>query len=766
MLHSIKFLILLITGILFSVIVTYSQQSSSTRPKIGLVLSGGGAKGLAHIGVLKVLEEVGIRPDYITGTSMGGILGGLYAIGYNANDLSEIDLNTNWNDLLSDEIPLNNIAMEEKHDYQNYILELPIISKKLYLPSGLLEGEKLSELFSDLTWRAAGIAKFDDFPIPFHCMGTDIVKGKRIEFKSGDLPTAMRASMSIPTLFTPVMLDTSTLVVDGGVMRNFPVQEVIDMGADIVIGVNVGFNEKITPKKLRSLTDILARTASIYGDFDTQKQSKLVNILIEPDLKDYSVTSFSGGAEIEKIGEEAARAVIGKLKALKDSVDSFGPQAPLKKLNPMDSVFIKEIQITGTKYTNKEFILRKSGLTSGRWITNKMLNAAINNVFGTLYYDKITYSLKPDVQGYQLNIKVKEKPNGYMKVALHYDNYYDVGLILNYTRKNLWIPATRFITKVDIGKYPRLSAEYQKYMGLRQRLVASISADAEGNILPIYLSGNTVGYYNQNYFNVGVTNRFSLNINHQIGYSLNYEVSTIKPSQSVKELYPATNFERFGFGGLSMTFFFNAMTLNSLIYPEQGTEFDFYVKQNFTNQSFVTPEISDTSNSEDLNLNLKNYWKIYANLDRYFRLYPKFTLNLGLTLGLTSSNVVITDQFFLGGYKYNLRKNHIPLVGFGLNQVNNGINQVNINDFLKGKMALQYKIMPTLYVSAIANVAAVGTSPDKLFSSLYNFQKELYYVGYGGGLTYKTYLGPVSVFLGSNNSDYKLRWYVNLGFNF
>lgn len=766
MLRSIKLLILVIAGLLFSVFIVLPQQPSALRPKIGLVLSGGGAKGLAHIGVLKVLEEVGIRPDYITGTSMGGILGGLYAIGYDAKDLSEIDLNTNWNNLLSDEIPLDNIAMEEKHDYQNYMLELPVISKKLYLPSGLLEGEKLSVLFSDLTWRAAGISDFDNFPIPFRCMGTDIVKGRRIEFKSGDLPTAMRASMSIPTLFTPVMLDTSTLVVDGGVMRNFPVQEVKDMGADIVIGVNVGFTEKITPKKLRSLSDILARTASIYGDFDTREQSKLVDILIEPDLKGYSVTSFSGGAEIEKKGEEAARAVIGKLKALKDSVDSFGPRAPLEKLNPRDSIFIKDIQIIGTKYTSKEFIIRKSGLTPNRWITNKKLDAAVNDVFGTLYYDKITYSFKPDGNGYQLIIKVKEKPNGYLKVALHYDNYYDVGLILNFTRKNLWIPATRFITKVDIGKYPRLSAEYQKYMGLRQKLVASVSVDAEGNILPIYLNGNSVGYYNQNYFNVGVTNKFSLNINHQVGYSLNYEVSTIKPSQSVKELYPATNFDRFGFGGFSLNFFFNAITLNSLIYPERGTEFDFYVKQNFANQVFVNPEIADTSNSEDLNLDLRNYWKLYVNVDRYFQLHSKFTLSLGLTLGLTSSNVVITDQFFLGGYKYNLRKNHVPLVGFGLNQVNNGINQVNINDFLKGKLALQYKILPTLYTTAITNVAAVGTSPDNLFSVLYNFQKELYYVGYGGGLTYKSYLGPVSIFLGSNTSDYKLRWYVNLGFNF
>ncbi len=763
--HTLRFSLVIFIGIFLSTHISYSQQPAA-RPKIGLVLSGGGAKGLAHIGVLKVLEEVGIRPDYITGTSMGSIIGGLYAIGYNSEELSEIVRNTNWNNLLSDEMPLYNIAMEEKHDYQNYMVELPIISHKLYLPSGLLEGEKLSMLFSDLTWRAAGISDFDNLPIPFHCMGTDIVKGRRIEFKSGDLPTAMRASMSIPTLFTPVMIDSMTMVVDGGVMRNFPVQEVKDMGADIVIGVNVGFTEKITPKKLRSLSDVLARTASIFGDYDTREQSKLVDILIEPDVKGYSVTGFNNVADIEKKGEDAARLVVDKLIALKDSLDAYGLQAPVKTLKTEDSLYIEDIQIIGTKYTSKEFILRKSGLKSGVWITNKSLDAAVNNVFGTLYYDKITYKFKPEGDGYQLILDVKEKPNGYLKFALHYDNYYDVGLNVNYTRRNLWIPATRFVTKIDIGKYPRLNAEYLKYMGLRQKLVASVSADAEGNVLPIYLDGNTVGYYNQNYFNVGIVNKLSLNTNHQIGYSVNYEVSTLKPSQSVKTLYPEVNFDKYGFGGFSLNFFFNANTLNSLIYPEKGTRFDFYVKQSFANHAFVSPEISDSSNYEDLSLGLKNYWKIYANIDRYFRFHPKLSMGLGMTMGMTSSNVVITDQFFLGGYQYNLRKNHVSLVGFGLNQVNNGINQVNINDFFKVKTSLQFKILPTLYTSAIANIAAVADSPDHLISVLYNYRENTYFIGYGLGITYKSYVGPVSVVIGSNTSDYDLRWYINLGFNF
>jgi len=204
-----------------------------------LVLSGGGAKGIAHIGIIKAMEKEGLYPDYIAGTSMGGIVGGLYATGYSADKLDTIVRSIDWGLVLSNNIPLNYISYEEKEYYNRYLVEFPIVKGKLKLPSGMIEGQMLSDVLTHYTWPSMKYESFDDFPIPFRCFATDVSTGKQITFKDGPLSEALRASMAIPTAFTAADLDT-TLAVDGGVVNNFPVEELFKMGADIVIGVNLG----------------------------------------------------------------------------------------------------------------------------------------------------------------------------------------------------------------------------------------------------------------------------------------------------------------------------------------------------------------------------------------------------------------------------------------------------------------------------------------------------------------------------------------------
>lgn len=187
-------LMLLLTGV--------QLQAQEERPKIGLVLSGGGAKGLAHIGALKVLEEEGIVPDYITGTSMGSIIGGLYAIGYTAEELDSIVNSVSWTSLLSDQIPLSSVSPQEKEDYNRYQVEFNITREGLEIPSGLVRGQKISELISRLSWHMADIQSFDDFPIPFRCVAADLISGNQYVFDQGNLTTALRASMSIPSVFS------------------------------------------------------------------------------------------------------------------------------------------------------------------------------------------------------------------------------------------------------------------------------------------------------------------------------------------------------------------------------------------------------------------------------------------------------------------------------------------------------------------------------------------------------------------------------------
>ncbi len=220
---------------------------------------------MAHVGVLKVLEEVGLEPDYITGTSMGSIMGGLYSMGYSADEISQIIETVDWSQVLTNEIPLDHVLMRRKHEYNRFILTMPIYNGKPELPAGLIEGQKLSELFSRLSWRQAGVNDFNDFPYPFACIGTDILQGKKVEMNSGDISSAMRASMAIPSVFTAVVRDSTHILVDGGVVRNFPVQEAIDMGADIIIGVYVGFDTKMKPEQLRSLTSVITRTSCCQG---------------------------------------------------------------------------------------------------------------------------------------------------------------------------------------------------------------------------------------------------------------------------------------------------------------------------------------------------------------------------------------------------------------------------------------------------------------------------------------------------------------------
>jgi len=750
----------LLAYLLFPVLIALGSPNDSLyRPKLGLVLSGGGAKGVAHIGVLRVLEDAGLRPDYISGTSMGAIIGGLYAIGYSADELSELNSSMNWNELLTNEVPLYNVVMEEKYDYQRYMVEFPLIRNKVVIPSGLIMGQQVSQLFSKLSWPVAGIDDFNEFPVPFVCLGTDLIGGKSVEFRSGDLPTAMRSSMAIPSLFSPVLMDTSKLIVDGGVLRNFPVDEVIEMGADIVIGVNVGFTDEVTPESLRSMPELLARTASFYGAFDTEMQKEKVDLLIQPDLSDYSMTSFNNTSEIEEIGRNAALELKDQLQSIADTLNLYEVKQDTVKYRKMDSIFIVQILVENTKYTSPEFVQRKSGIEPGTRVTAGDMDRAIDRVFGTLNYDKISYKFSKTDYGYQLIFDVQEKPQTYLKSSVHYDNYYDAGLILNYTGKNLFFPGTKFIAEADISKYPQFKLYFHKYMGPLQKLVGYFESITRYNRLPLYKDRNPVGYYNQTHFNIAAGSVFSSDINQQAGFSLNYEISTVQPNHVLKEIFTDVGFDRYGFGGADVRLYYNRNTLNSLLYPTKGTRIDALFKQNFYNRVIFRVEENDSSDYDNLNLVPAPFWKFYFNVDRYVPVSPKIIISPGFSLGLSSRDIIFTDYFFMGGYRYNLRNSHIPFVGLSLNE---GL----VNNYIKLKMSLTYEVLPNLYPSLIINWAATGDSAGKLFAGVVDYSSDYHYVGFGGGVTVKTLFGPLSFFMGSTAPDYSLKWYVNLGFTF
>ena len=297
---SIIFILLLSSFSLFA-------QSQYKRPKIGLVLSGGGAKGFAHIGVLKVLEEAGIQIDYIGGTSMGAVIGGLYASGYTATQIDSIFQKTNFDELINDYIPRASKNFYEKRNDELYAFVLPFNKFRVGIPEALSKGMYNFNLLTRLTRNVKDVKDFNQLPIPFLCIATDIESGEQVLLNKGNLAQAMLASSAFPSLFSPVEID-GKLLIDGGVVNNYPVDEVLKLGADIIIGVDVqdGLKDRTL---LRDATKILVQISNLNMIDRMRENVKKTTFYIKPDIKEYGVISFDKGREIITKGEEATFAI-------------------------------------------------------------------------------------------------------------------------------------------------------------------------------------------------------------------------------------------------------------------------------------------------------------------------------------------------------------------------------------------------------------------------------------------------------------------------
>ena len=267
-------------------------EGMGQRKKVGLVLSGGGAKGVAHIGVLKVLEEAGIPIDYISGTSMGAIIGGLYAVGYDAKTLDSLVRVQDWTSLLSDKVSRNYLPFYKKRSTEKYLFSLAFSGRDGFkLPAGFVEGNSIYNLFSDLTVGYHDSISFRDLPIPFACVAANMVDGSEVVMDSGVLPLAMRASMAIPGAFEPVYLD-GMLLVDGGISNNFPVDVAKDMGAEITIGVDLSTGLKDV-EGLDNITGMVNQLVAFMGMQNYQKNKESVDLYLNPGLQGYSAASFT-----------------------------------------------------------------------------------------------------------------------------------------------------------------------------------------------------------------------------------------------------------------------------------------------------------------------------------------------------------------------------------------------------------------------------------------------------------------------------------------
>jgi NTE family protein len=425
---------------------------AAESPKIGLVLSGGGARGFAHIGVLKMLDSLGVRVDCIVGTSMGGIIGALYAVGYSGREIEALAGGSDWMEMFTDKPPRSLMPYLQKKETGRYQLEFGLKGFKPVAPSGLIYGQKISLLFASLTFPHDGKQGFDRLPIPFRCVASDLIRGERIILDRGSLSRAMRATMAIPTVFSAVEWGDS-LLVDGGLLDNLPVDVAKDMGADEVIAVDVGYPLRGKPALLSAIA-VMEQSMALLGIERRKENVQRIDVFVQPDLSGFSMADF-GRDRIRKIiqaGDEAARLNRDALSALAARTGPPSGRDTLKTAPFPKAIKIHEIEIQGNRMLSSDFVSRLLDCRPGDLLAAEDLNQRIMEMYGFGYFESIRYDIDPDeTLENRLTLSVKEAPLRKLRLGIRYDELHKLVGAAELQMNSVLIPGLRIDNELQFA---------------------------------------------------------------------------------------------------------------------------------------------------------------------------------------------------------------------------------------------------------------------------------------------------------------------------
>jgi NTE family protein len=376
-------------------------QYDDSRIKVGLVLSGGGARGGAHVGVLKVLEALNVRVDYIAGTSMGAIIGGFYAAGYSAEEIERLLVETDWNRALTDRPHRKDRTMRKKELEAEFLIpfRLGYNGGRLQAPLGAIEGQHLDQIFQRILLPVLEIYSFDDLPIPFRAIATDLVTGDEVVLSSGSLADSLRASMSVPGVFDPVRID-GRILVDGGMANNLPVSVARDMGADVVIAVDIS-SPMLAEEELTSVLSVTEQLTNFLTRRNTERQIASLgprDVLIVPDLGDFSSTDFQNAADIVPLGEQAAQAERGRLAVLSGGADD-GPGPDDRLAQIFSGHQIGFVKVNNSSVLNDEIIRSRLQEHVGKPLDMNALDRSLDRIYSLDVFQSVTYDLAENEAG-------------------------------------------------------------------------------------------------------------------------------------------------------------------------------------------------------------------------------------------------------------------------------------------------------------------------------------------------------------------------------
>ena len=695
-------------------------QDTIKRPKIGLVLSGGGAKGFAHVGVLKVLEAAGIKIDYIGGTSMGAVVGGLYASGYAANQIDSIIKVTNFDNLLIDYIPRSSKSFYEKRNDELYALILPFNNFKIGAPQSLSKGMFNYNLFNKLTLHVRHVRDFNQLPIPFLCMATDIEFGQQVILDKGVLAQAFFASSALPSVFSPVILDGKFLI-DGGVTNNYPIEEIKKLGADIIIGVDVqsGLRDR---NQLQDATKILFQITNLQMIEKMKLNAKNTDIYIKPDIKEYGAVSFEKAKEIILRGEEAAFSVYEKIDQLADKSNPYyKPQLKIES----DSLKIVNIVCNNLKDYSKAYIEGKLKFKSGAKIRYKDLEMGINNIDATHNFGAVIYSLEPNGLGDDLILNLAENPvKTYLKFGLHFDGFYKSGVLANITNKKTLFKNDIASFDLIIGDNVRYNLDYyidngyNLSVGFKSQLnqfnknvtkdISSLSVNPLTNANAINI--DFLDLTNQLYFQSIFAQKFLVGIGLEHKY-VNIESETLAATNPVLDRSDYT----------SVFAYLKYDSFDNQYFPQKG----WYFSSDLHNYLF----------SSNYTGNFNPFSIAKADAGFALKILKNATLKVQAEAGFSIGDDSIPFfNFVLGGYGFIPLNNFKPFYGYDFLSIAG-------NSYLKSSATIDYEIFKKNHLNFSANYANIE---DNYFNSL-DWISLPKYSGYAIGYGLESIIGPLEV---------------------
>ena len=740
--------------LLFLFLLSMSALKAQDEPaaekdiKVGLVLSGGGAKGFAHVSVLKKLDEAGVRVDYIAGTSMGAIIGGLYASGYNAKELDSVLRVYDLDGLVRDDLPREVSSFYQKENDGKYAISLPLTKGKIELPTAVSSGQNAFNIFSQLTEHVHQVDDFSKLDIPFFCISTDLETGEEVVLDKGFLPEAIRASGSFPGLLAPVKVDGKVLV-DGGIVDNFPVEKMKEKGVDFVIGVNVSAGLKDI-EDLNTLPEILLQIAGFQMYNKWEDKIEQSDLYIRPELDEFSTFSFDQSEEIMRRGDLAMEKVEDQLKELAALQSGRRLERSIATYSFNKEFMIKEVLVKGNRNYTDQYCIKKLGLKKNEIISREDFMRGIDILTATGNFESIFYKLIPVEGGTKVEFEIIEnKEETLIQFGAHYDDLYKTGILVNFTNKHLFFKNDFISADFIIGDNIRYNIDYfydngfNWSFGLNTRY-NTFKSDIVTSTLPITKSAGQldsgllvpiryIDFTTRLFLQSTIKDRWAIRVGMEHKY-LNTYTDEIIDNNTNRIYFEKSHFLN-AFGKIMLD------TYDTKYFPKKGV---------FLNTEYLLYGVSS-----DFNENFTTFSQLYGRLGFAHTFFNKLTFHVlseaGITLGNNDNGVL---DYHLGGYNENYINTFVPFYGYGFAELNESA-------FLRTALTARYELFKKNFLSFTSNFGRIN---DDIWNDGRIFEDTR--TGYAAGYGVNTIIGPVELVYSWNPDNNQNFWYINVGFWF